>query len=485
MHSYSDKNQKNKSQSVTHSISQKQSSGKSTFQILDNRPEAVTHRELQVMANNGRQVSQLRVFQDMANHRQQTEQTVQLLAIADNHSAQKKQPILKKENKTGRPDNLKAGMESLSGMSLDDEKGHRKSDMPAQLQANAYAHRTEIHLGSAPEKHLPHQTWHVVQQKQGTEIPTIQKKGGVKVNDDTALEKEADVMGAKSRHWISLGEESITRQSPNDFASNNSQRSSIPINSSGILQRVRTGEDQEGKTIWMAEDDDKVFDNPSDAVLYEMKKGVVEEAKSPLAKDQRAEFPATKEGVAKAKAPQTKLIEVIVYDNCLCIPQIDNAFGELDVIEGIRCILVEQQINEEQLKKINKIQFQKVINRPQQVLREQSIWLMQMELLKLAGWDKDLADAVAQKVAETDYTFDEALEEINPEAYDDLDKEVEDKIADFINKTMSHLNVLLRTGTPLAKLARKIAQNILGKEVDETNSYEKDFEAKTLSFDLK
>ncbi|MFT4600348.1 MAG: hypothetical protein ACI857_000522 [Arenicella sp.] len=107
-------------------------------------------------------------------------------------------PIQRRENKTGLPDNLKSGMENLSGLSLDDVKVHKNSDKPAQLNAHAYAQGTNIHLGPGQEKHLPHEAWHVVQQKQGRVKPTMQMKGKVNVNDDAGLEKEADVMGNKS-----------------------------------------------------------------------------------------------------------------------------------------------------------------------------------------------------------------------------------------------------------------------------------------------
>lgn len=101
-------------------------------------------------------------------------------------------------NNTGLPDNLKSGIESLSGYSLDDVKVHYNSPKPSKLQAHAYAQGTDIHLASGQEKHLPHEAWHVVQQKQGRVKPTLQMKGGVNVNDDKGLEKEADVMGAKA-----------------------------------------------------------------------------------------------------------------------------------------------------------------------------------------------------------------------------------------------------------------------------------------------
>ena len=101
-------------------------------------------------------------------------------------------------NNTGMPNQLKSGIESLSGMSMDHVKVHRNSDKPAQLNAHAYAQGSDIHLGPGQEKHLPHEAWHTVQQKQGRVQPTRQMKENVPVNDDQGLENEADVMGAKA-----------------------------------------------------------------------------------------------------------------------------------------------------------------------------------------------------------------------------------------------------------------------------------------------
>jgi len=101
-------------------------------------------------------------------------------------------------NRTGLPDHLKTGVESLSGMSLDAVKVHYNSARPAQLNALAYAQGTDIHVGPGQEKHLPHEAWHVVQQAQGRVKPTRQMKTGVPVNDDESLEREADAMGAKA-----------------------------------------------------------------------------------------------------------------------------------------------------------------------------------------------------------------------------------------------------------------------------------------------
>lgn len=106
--------------------------------------------------------------------------------------------LQKKENNTGLPNNLKDGIESLSGYSMDDVKVHYNSPKPAQLNAYAYAKGSNIHLASGAEKHLPHEAWHVVQQKQGRVQTTKQLKGKVNINDDEGLEKEADVMGGRA-----------------------------------------------------------------------------------------------------------------------------------------------------------------------------------------------------------------------------------------------------------------------------------------------
>ena len=103
-----------------------------------------------------------------------------------------------KPNNTGLPDGLKSGVESLSGMSLDNVKVHYNSSQPAQLNALAYAQGTDIHVAPGQEQHLPHEAWHIVQQAQGRVKPTMQMTDGVPVNDDAGLEHEADAMGAKA-----------------------------------------------------------------------------------------------------------------------------------------------------------------------------------------------------------------------------------------------------------------------------------------------
>ena len=102
-----------------------------------------------------------------------------------------------KPNRTGLPDRLKSGVESLSGVSLDSIRVHYNSPEPAQLQAWAYARGTEIHIASGQEQHLPHEAWHAAQQLQGRVPPTARSMGAA-VNDDPALEREADIMGRRA-----------------------------------------------------------------------------------------------------------------------------------------------------------------------------------------------------------------------------------------------------------------------------------------------
>ena len=106
-----------------------------------------------------------------------------------------RQPMRKTENKTGLPDDLKAGVERLSGLSLDDIRVHYNAPEPARYQALAYTRGAHIHVGPGYERHLAHEAWHVVQQKQGRVRPTAEINGA-HVNDQESLEHEADAFGS-------------------------------------------------------------------------------------------------------------------------------------------------------------------------------------------------------------------------------------------------------------------------------------------------
>ncbi len=139
-------------------------------------------------------------------------------------------PIQKKGNQTGLPDQLKSGIENMSGYDMSDVNVHYNSAQPAQLNALAYAQGTNIHVAPGQEKHLPHEAWHVVQQKQGRVKPTIQMKQGVGVNDDAGLEQEADIMGMKALSTGNNHSAIQTKQSSlNNFPSNPVQLTKVKI----------------------------------------------------------------------------------------------------------------------------------------------------------------------------------------------------------------------------------------------------------------
>jgi len=155
----------NKCQASSNGLVERSAENKSTFQLHDNRPKsAVQKKQVEAMAGGS--------------------------------------PVQKKGNNTGLPDQLKSGIENISGHSMDDVKVHYNSNRPAQLNAHAFAQGTDIHIASGQEKHLPHEAWHVVQQKQGRVKPTIQMKGNVQFNDISESEKAHKTLGAESHHPV-------------------------------------------------------------------------------------------------------------------------------------------------------------------------------------------------------------------------------------------------------------------------------------------
>ncbi|TGE18911.1 eCIS core domain-containing protein [Hymenobacter elongatus] len=194
MHAHDESNQENKQPNLLPAATAPGSRHSPSF--VDNRPEAAAQRHLHGAINDSPRVQQQQTRQAAIDTIPRQAQVAQRQAIAG--KAATEQPGPKKANQTGLPDQLKAGVESLAGHSLDDVRVHYNSDKPARLQAHAYAQGTDIHLAPGQEQHLPHEAWHVVQQKQGRVQPTRQLKGKVSVNDDAGLEQEADVMGAKA-----------------------------------------------------------------------------------------------------------------------------------------------------------------------------------------------------------------------------------------------------------------------------------------------
>ncbi|MDQ3952195.1 MAG: DUF4157 domain-containing protein [Actinomycetota bacterium] len=100
-------------------------------------------------------------------------------------------------NRTGLPDRLKSGIERLSGVALDDVRVHYSSPEPARYDALAFTRGSTIHVAPGQERHVAHEAWHTVQQKQGRVVANG-RVGDAPLNDDSALEREADVMGRRA-----------------------------------------------------------------------------------------------------------------------------------------------------------------------------------------------------------------------------------------------------------------------------------------------
>jgi len=148
MNTLSDKSQEKKSQSVSNDVSQMQSGTSSTFQFVNNRPEAAEQHELQDSANNSSQVAQLNDIQDMANRSPQVMQMAALQSMADTNVTQ--QPNPKTQNDTAFQD--------------------------------------------------------VMTPKQDLITPATQLKSKMNVNDDVRLEKEADQLGTEALFTTNVGD---------------------------------------------------------------------------------------------------------------------------------------------------------------------------------------------------------------------------------------------------------------------------------------
>lgn len=189
-------------------------------------------------------------------------------------------PALPPKNNTGLPDNLKNGLEKLSGYSMDDVQVHYNSSKPAQLYAHAYAQGNHIHIAPGQEKHVPHEAWHVVQQKQGRVAPTAQLKG-ININFASGLEHEADVMGTKALNagqtpnpdtpvpksvssvaaqalgWESLGWLNPRRYAPEAIGGYDA-RNMEKIRKKDLVGKVVTQNVKEGKDGWFYLHDDQM-----------------------------------------------------------------------------------------------------------------------------------------------------------------------------------------------------------------------------------
>jgi hypothetical protein len=211
--------------------------------FVDNRPEAIQMRKWQEMSDNSARSIQMRKWQEMSDNSDRSIQMRKLQEMADNspraaemREMQQKaknydqnqmnsffspEPLQRKEEATDTgsgskmPEEVQAKMESAFGADFSNVNIH-VGEQASSVGALAYAQGNDIHF--APGQYNPntqsgqellgHELTHVVQQRAGRVQTTTQAKG-LAVNDDPALEQEADVMGKKA----AKGENATVRNS--------------------------------------------------------------------------------------------------------------------------------------------------------------------------------------------------------------------------------------------------------------------------------
>ncbi|MFD2331968.1 DUF4157 domain-containing protein [Cohnella sp. GCM10020058] len=125
----------------------------------------------------------------------------------------------KQERPGALPLDVQAKMEKVMGADFSNVNVHANSSQASSVGALAYAQGNDIHFApgqynpdsQSGQKIIGHELAHVVQQRQGRVLPTAQLKSGMRLNDDPALEKEADVLGEKAAATPDQAEPTIQR----------------------------------------------------------------------------------------------------------------------------------------------------------------------------------------------------------------------------------------------------------------------------------
>ena len=190
----------------------KSSSNQSTNQRTNNR-SSVANKEsarpfsadhiLQMQSTVGNQVVQ----HMLATQMKSASAPIQRMGMEEEEELQMKKndrvaQLKADDNKM--PGHVQSKMEKSIGADFSDVNIHVGSEA-SSVGALAYAQGSDIHFAPGqynPESRsgqelLGHELTHVQQQRQGRVKPTMQAKG-IAVNDDTGLEREADIKGAKA-----------------------------------------------------------------------------------------------------------------------------------------------------------------------------------------------------------------------------------------------------------------------------------------------
>ena len=95
------------------------------------------------------------------------------------------------------PAGIRAALEQRSGVDLSDVRVHYNSPRPGRFGALACTQGSEIHVGPSQQKHVAHEAWHVVQQRQGR-VRATRTESGLPLNDEPGLEREADAPAGRA-----------------------------------------------------------------------------------------------------------------------------------------------------------------------------------------------------------------------------------------------------------------------------------------------
>jgi hypothetical protein len=170
------------------------------------------------------------------------------------------------------PRDVQAKMESALGSDFSGVRIHEGSHA-SDIGALAYTQGTDIHFASGQyrpheqsgQELLGHELTHVVQQSQGRVPATTQAKGAA-VNDDPALEREADAMGARAARGESTTAAGGAGSPGAAVAGQSLQRAEDP-NATGNQTGSETGATASAPTpgsatvVGAAEDSEYAFDN--------------------------------------------------------------------------------------------------------------------------------------------------------------------------------------------------------------------------------
>ncbi|CAI6081365.1 eCIS core domain-containing protein [Cohnella sp. JJ-181] len=166
------------------------------------RPQSAAAADRSSPPQRGKAVQLLAMQRSVGNRA-----VLQMLRSADAALEEEAAPAQRKSDRPGAlPLDVQAKMEKAIGADFSNVNVHANSSQASAAGALAYAQGNDIHFApgqynpdtQSGQKIIGHELAHVVQQREGRVLPTTQLKSGLRINDDPALEKEADDIGERA-----------------------------------------------------------------------------------------------------------------------------------------------------------------------------------------------------------------------------------------------------------------------------------------------